>query len=302
MPSVRLIGEFVAAALVPVAVEALPPGPHCPPPAWDQEPNDSMAQASPIGLAPLGGLAVAAKGTIDPPGDVDFFRVPMLAGERLWILADTALPAIGTRDSFVRVRSESGTVLAVDDDDGTAFSHETSSVVSLDAAAIAGFAVPATGNYYIEVTAAEAGQRMAYRLMIAVTPNVSVPEDEPANDRFPTPDSSGGVLGQIGPGDVDLYAAHVLDNGLRLVIADGAVDALPVDLVLTFEPFLPGLVVDSSQPPSPGAEAVTLPESGSIVHVTGSTLSGGAGRYRLGVFYTGDTCLVPVGLQSFAVE
>lgn len=302
MSRALLAAAFLAVGFVPPAAHALPPGPHCPAPSWDQEPNDTFAQASPVGRPPLSILAVPAQGTIDPPGDVDYFRVPMQAGERLWLLVDTGIPAIGTRDSFVRVLDASGTQLDWDDDDGTSLSHASGAIVSQDASAIPGLAVPATGDYFVEVTAAEPGQRMSYRLMVAITPNASDAEIEP-NDAFPIQpfSSAGSILGQIGPGDVDRYFASALDSGFPLVIANGAVDPIPVDLKFTFE--FPHLEIDSSQQPSFRAEAVTLGESGALeFKVTGATVGGNAGRYRIGVFYTGDTCSVPVTLESFAVE
>jgi hypothetical protein len=303
MTTVRFVSVGLLALLLPAAaVSALPPGPHCPPPSWDQEPNDSLSQASPVGRPPLGILAVPVAGTIDPAGDVDYFRVSMQAGERLWILVDTGVPAIGTRDSFVRVLSPSGALLDWDDDDGTSVSYTTGAIVSLDSSAIAGLAVPVTGDYFVEVTAGVPGQLMSYRLMVAITPNQSDLEFEP-NDDSPSQPSFlwNSVLGQVGPGDVDRYLIGALDTGFPLVIANGAVDPSPVDLKFTFE--FPSLVVDSSQQPSIRAEAVALREPGPLVlKVTGATLSGTAGRYRFGIFYTGDTCPVPVTLQSFAVE
>jgi hypothetical protein len=85
-----------------------------------------------------------------------------------------------------------------------------------------------------------------------------------------------------------------------MVLADGAVDlSSPVDLAFHLDTF-PVLTVDSSG--FGGSEAIMLPEFGNVVRVTGSTLLPGTSPYRLGVFYIGDTCSLPVTLQSFAVE
>jgi hypothetical protein len=48
-------------------------------------------------------------------------------------------------------------------------------------------------------------------------------------------------------------------------------------------------------------EAVGLPTITSI-RVTGSTSIQTQGFYRIGMFYLGDTCMLPVTLESFAVE
>jgi hypothetical protein len=295
------LAAVVVSVFLSSAASVRAQGPHCPPPAPDVEPNGTLALASPIGLPPLGTpLAIPSNGTIDPPGDVDYFRIGLQAGQRLWILVDTSVPSLGSRDSFVRVLAADGTVLAQDDDDGTALDLSTFTVVSEDASAIAGLAVPASGDYFIEVTAANPADRLRYRMYTAVSTGASSAEIEP-NDTFPVqPFGDETVLGQIGPGDVDLYHADVLDNGLRMVLADGAVDvSLPVDLAFHLDAF-PVLEVDSSS--FGGAEAIMLPEFGNIVRVTGSPLFPGTSPYRLGVFYIGDTCGLPVTLQSFAVE
>lgn len=286
----------------PLALPSYAQFPHCALPSPDVEPNDTTATASPLNRSPqVPGHVVPSNGSIDPAGDLDHFRIDLVAGQRLWLLVDTAVPPIGSRDSFVRVISPDGTVLAQNDNDGTAFDLSTWTVVSQDAAAIAGLEVPATGTYVIRVSAASPADRMAYRLYTAVSANASEAEIEP-NDTTPIQPMGleGTVLGTISPGDVDVYWGGVLGNGPRMVLTDGAVSvAAPTDLTLSLLTFS-SLPVDSSG--IGGAEAVMIPEGGSIVRITAPPSLTGVRPYRYGLFYIGDSCNLPVSLQSFAVE
>jgi hypothetical protein len=202
---------------------------HCPQPSPDLEPNGTVATASPIHRPPFinSTIFTPSNGTIAPAADVDYFRVSMVAGERIWLLVDTGVPATGTRDSRLRLLSSTGAVLAQNENAGTALGPGfPPPVVSLDASAIAGFAVPATGDYFVEVTAASPSEQMSYRLLTAITTNQSLPEQEP-NDTLGTAQGAGVVghiLGQIAPiGDIDWYAVDTLDNGTPFVLIDGAV-------------------------------------------------------------------------------
>ncbi len=283
-------------------------GGHCPQPSPDVEPNGSLATASPINRPPFlnSTIFTPSNGTIAPAGDVDHFRVSMTAGERLWLLVDTGVPATGTRDSRVRLLDSTGGVLAQNDDGGTGLGPGLPPpVVTVDASAIAGFAVPATGDYYVEVTAESPSALMSYRLLTGVTDNVSLSEHEP-NDtpgQAQNPGVTGGhVLGQITLGDVDWYSAEVLDNGSPFVLVDGAVLLPAEDTALAFDSgLLSGLVIDSSGFFDGAVEAAMVPAITNI-RVSGSTSPSTQGFYRIGIFYLGDTCQLPVTLQSFAVE
>ena len=297
-PSLRLA---LAASACLLALPSYAQFPHCAGPSPDVEPNDTPATASPLNRAPAApNHVVPSNGTIDPAGDLDHFRIDLVAGQRLWILVDTSVPAIGSRDSLLRVLAPDGSVLAEDDDDGTAMAGLT--VLSQDASAVAGLDAPTTGTYVIRVSAANPSDRMAYRLYTAVAGSLSDVEIEP-NDTSPIQPfgvAETHVLGQIGPGDVDLYWGGVLGNGPRMILTDGAVSvSQPTDLALGLENF-PPLVIDSSG--VGGAEAVMIPEGGSVVRITASPGLTGVRPYRYGLFYIGDSCNLPVSLQSFAIE
>ena len=282
---------------------------HCPQPSPDIEPNGSLATASTIHRPPFNNtsLFVPSNGTIAPAGDVDYFRISMTAGERIWLLVDTGVPATGTRDSRVRLLSDTGAVLAQNDDGGTGLGPGfPPPVVTLDASAIAGFAVPSSGDYFVEVTAESPSELMSYRLLTGVTSNVSNPEQEPNNtpSQAQMPGVTGGhVLGQIAPiGDVDWYRADVLDNGYPFVLVDGAVMLPAEDTALRFDSgLLSGLVIDSSGFTDGAVEAAMVPAITDI-RVSGSRSFKTQGFYRIGIFYLGDLCPLPVTLQSFAVE
>jgi hypothetical protein len=302
-PSLRRLLVAFACLAGPLTVPSYAQFPHCAGPSPDVEPNDTTATASPLNRAPQSPWhVVPSNGTIDPAGDVDHFRLDLSAGQRLWILADTAVPPIGSRDSFVRVIAPDGSVLAENDNDGTAFDLSTGTVVGQDAAAIAALQVPATGTYVIRVSAANPADRMSYRLYTAVSSNPPEAEIEP-NDAGPVQPigfQETLVLGQISPGDVDNFWGGVLGNGPRMVLVQGAVDvALPTDPVLNFFSF-PSVTVDSSG--LGGAEAMMLPEGGSPVRITAPAGLAEMRPYLYGLFYIGDACGLPVTLQSFAVE
>jgi hypothetical protein len=302
-PSLRRALAAIACLAGPSALPAYAQFPHCALPSPDVEPNDTTATASPLNRSPqVPWHVVPSNGSIDPAGDLDHFRIDLVAGQRLWLLVDTAVPPIGSRDSFVRVIAPDGTVIAEDDDDGTAFDLSTWTVVSQDAAAIAGLQVPSTGTYVIRVSAASAADRMSYRLYTAVTGSESEAEVEP-NDATPVQPMGvfeNTVLAEIGPGDVDHFWGGVLGNGPRMILTDGAVSvAAPTDLTLSLV-FFSSLPIDSSG--TGGAEAVMIPEGGSVVRITANPSLTGTRPYRYGLFYIGDACNLPVSLESFAIE
>ncbi len=300
-PSLRLVLAACTCLAGPMALPSYAQFPHCAGPSPDVEPNDTPATASPLDRAPgAPSHVVPSNGTVDPAGDLDHFHIDLQAGQRLWILVDTSVPPIGSRDSFVQRIGPSGTVLAENDNDGTAFDLSTWTVLSQDAAAIAGFAVPVTGTYVIRVSAASPADRLAYRLYTAVSANASEAEIEP-NDTTPIQPMGleGSVLGTISPGDVDIYWGGVLGNGPRMILTDGAVDvSAPTDLNLNLQAF--SVDIDSSG--VGGAEGVMLPEGGSLVRITAPPSLTGVRPYRYGLFYIGDSCNLPVSLQSFDVE
>lgn len=299
--SLRRVLLALACLSGPLALPSYAQFPHCAGPSPDVEPNDTPATASALNRSPqVPWTVVPSNGAIDPAGDVDHFRIDLSAGQRLWVLADTAVTAIGSRDSFVQVIAPDGSVLAENDNDGTAFLDGT--VVSQDVGAIAALAAPATGTYVIRVSAANPADRMSYRLYTAVTSTAGEAEIEP-NDSTPVQPmglSENIVRGELSPGDTDVYWGGVLGNGPRMVLVQGDVDvALPTDPVLGFFSF-PSVTVDSSG--LGGVEALMLPEGGTPVRVTAPPALPGPRPYLFGLFYIGDACNLPVSLQSFGVE
>src|SRR5262245_41039680 len=75
---------------------------QCPGPQPEVEPNDTLAQATPLTLAspsPFNDVFLPVPG-FTTPGDVDFFRVTLFVDTRLWVLVDTGTTGGGTsRDS-----------------------------------------------------------------------------------------------------------------------------------------------------------------------------------------------------------
>ena len=128
----------------------------CPGPQPEVEPNDTMAQATPLtppNPAFFFDVFLPAPG-FTPPGDVDFFSVPLQADTRLWLLVDTGTLDGGTsRDSVLQVLRPDGTLLEEDDDDGTGMSPFPFAVNTTESSTVAGLRVPATGTYFLRVTA-----------------------------------------------------------------------------------------------------------------------------------------------------
>jgi hypothetical protein len=282
---------------------------NCQPPQPEVEPNGSMATATAMAAPSIEGRFRAAPGSIVPPGDEDFFSIAADLGDRLWLLVDTGLQTTpdASRDSLLDVYDAAGSLLESDDDDGSAV--DGFGVVSEEASTIAGLRIPATGTYSIRVRAKDPAAVMDYRLLVGLTRSASTPEEEPndlpsqANEIFSTSPTR---LGSIWPGDVDYYSMNVLDNGVPLVLVDGAPSAgsPAVDAVLTIESqfgFPPPFIVDSSGLSVRPAEALRMPVIGRI-RVTANLQGPGPGSYRIAGFYLGQTCVLPVTLRAFEVQ
>jgi len=301
-PGTRLGLVIIAILLLGVGIA---PCQHGPQP--EVEPNNTPATATVLVPEDWELWFFGVPGAISPAGDVDYFQIPVQAGNRLWLLVDTGgttLPGATSRDSVLEVLAPDGsTVLEQDDDDGTGNGHGMV-ISSLDASAIAGLVAPSTGSYFLRVAAKNPTDVIApYVLMVGMSTTTPGPETEP-NDTMGQAQSAWlSVLGSLSSDtDLDWYDLNLMDAGVPFVIVDGDPerDGISTDVMIDFEPGWPMPQVNSSTgsgSPPPPAEALVLPGT---PHVC---LSGpDAGTYLLFVPYTGDGVPVPVELMSLEVR
>ncbi len=277
------------------------------------EPNNTPAAATQLSVLVHNSRGIS--GSISPAADVDYYRVPAQAGDRLWLSIDSGRSS-GTppfsRDAVLEVYAPDGTTLLErDDDDGTAHGGDFT-IESQDTAIVAGRLLPVAGDYVVRVSAkSPAAQIAPYTLLIART-QVSQPEQEP-NDTpaqamlFP----NGAIDGSLSSaGDVDYYRLDLLDGGFPFVAVDGDPerDGVGTDTIVEWVDYFspsaspPALMtVDSSGAsgsPSPPAEGAlvnsTYPQ---MVRIKGPA----AGTYRVGVSWSGY-CPVPVLLEKMDIE
>jgi Concanavalin A-like lectin/glucanases superfamily/Calx-beta domain len=195
-----------------------------------QPAHDTIASATPLDVRrPL----VEARGTISPltghPEHWYSFVNPQ-PGAKVWLLVDTGgpLPApIFTRDSLLllwRLNETNGlTLVEQDDDDGTGNGGDAS-IESALASAIAGRTLPGPGTYYLQVlpfpydlgTKSGADPTVVpvldYRLFVALTTTVALPEIEPANDTAATASPIVGLTTPVGQRSGQLSSTNDVDN------------------------------------------------------------------------------------------
>ncbi|MET0551733.1 MAG: PPC domain-containing protein [Vicinamibacteria bacterium] len=287
-PLSRSVGLVSCLALLAVVAGSRPSwAQSCPGPQPEVEPNDTPATATT--LVPTNqfqqGLLIPVPGSIATPGDEDYFRIPATQGQLFWIVVDTSLPQLpgGSRDSIVDVFDPGLALLQSDDDDGTAFAGDFP--FYFDNSVIAGLEAPTTGTYTIRVRSGAPGTSMAYRLLIGIGPASAV--------------------ATTFPGDVDVYSAGVFDLGRPMVLVDGRPGAEPGSDMVIEARLVIGLdwvTIDSSGEFGQPAEGALLPSIAPELRVTTRSTFSGERPYRIAVFYQGDTCQLPVSLQSFAVE
>lgn len=143
-------GKFVSNA-VSFALDTLP---EC----VETEPNDDPAKPQKVALP------INVNGRADRPGDWDVFEVAGKAGET--IVAEVSARRLGSPfDSFVKVTSADGKVIALNDDhfdagSGLNTNHADSYLMAK---------LPADGTYFVHVgdTTRHAGKEYAYRLRIS---------------------------------------------------------------------------------------------------------------------------------------
>ena len=298
-------GWEAAARALALAAGAPAAGQTCYGPQPDLEPNGTMATATPLTL-PIPQsqhMHGHVPGSLSPAGDEDWFRVTLEAGDLLWLLVDTAFHHLPgqTYDSVVEVFDGGGNLLEADDDDGTALSGQL--VVTGQNSTIAGLPVPATGDYFIRVRAWNPADTMSYLLVLARTRPPFTLEREPNNSpsqALPI-DFARTVEATIDEFDDDFYEVGLLDFGWPVVMAGGT-GASALDLVFEVDPFTgPTFPMNSSGAESRAAEAVRLP-TWAMFRVTANMSGSQPAPYRLGLFWSGDTCPLPVQLQSFEVR
>ena len=197
-------------------------------------------------------------------------------------------------------------LLEEDDDDGTGMSPFPFAVNTTQSSTVAGLRVPATGTYFLRVTAKDPTASMAYRLLMIVTPlaleSEIEPNDTPAQAIQPL--MSPTIRGTLTAGDVDCYRATVLDYGVPLVMADGWPETVlfPVDLAMILHLNGGQVVVNSSQLSArPGEAIMVLTENGMHVCLAGRSATPGIPTYHVGLFYSSQGPL-PVDLTSFEVH
>jgi len=136
---------------VPFALDTLP---EC----LDQENNDVVTSAQQVTLP------IIVNGRIDKPGDWDVFEVEGRAGET--VVVEVMARRLGSPlDSFLKVTTSDGKVLAVNDDH-----FDAASGLNTDHAdSYLTVQLPADGKYYVHLgdTRRQSGKEFAYRLRIS---------------------------------------------------------------------------------------------------------------------------------------
>jgi subtilisin-like proprotein convertase family protein len=249
----------------------------------EKEDNDTVAQAT-----PLGGTNVVGIGSIYPQSDIDYWSFQATAGDRIYAATMTAESSSATFDTVLDLLSTNGTtILETDDNDGS---------LAASSSSIAGRLLPATGTYYLKVTAIGFTPVVRpYYLHVRVQQTAAVPETEPNNGpgtANPVP-ASGHVSGMHLAGDSDWYSI-ALGAGDSVYLG---LDADPERNGITWNPRLSFgffgdagdqlLSVDDPNTVSPNSEALfaTVKTAGFYyIKVDSAASPGGSGEtYALSV-------------------
>lgn len=145
------VNSHLVSNQVPFVLDTLP---EC----LEQEPNDSPAKAQKVSLP------IIINGRADRPGDWDVFEVAGKAGET--IVAEVTARRLGSPfDSFVKVTSADGKIIALNDDhfdagSGLNTDHADSYLM---------VKLPADGKYFIHIgdTSRRGGKEYVYRLRLS---------------------------------------------------------------------------------------------------------------------------------------
>ena len=93
----------------------------------------------------------SVEGTLETAGDHDWFKVQLTAGQAVSVTLD----GLTLSDPYLTIRNANGAIIFQNDDGGP----------GLDS--LIAFSPPATGTYYIDVSAAQASQTGTYQLSVA---------------------------------------------------------------------------------------------------------------------------------------
>jgi uncharacterized repeat protein (TIGR01451 family) len=165
----------------------------------ETEPNGSAAQAQPLTLV---NGAAWVRANIYPGGDVDWYAIPLQAGDRVYAATNTSKPVASTDSVLTLLAPDGTTVIEEDDDDGT-FGGLSSS--------IAGATAPANGTYFLRVRGFGTNTTIRpYDLYVQVRRGSPTAETEPNNSPTGEPlPASGWVSGVILSGDNDAFTLNL---------------------------------------------------------------------------------------------
>jgi uncharacterized repeat protein (TIGR01451 family) len=149
----------------------------------EAEPNNTLATANPIDLAPAGEFVEA---DILPGGDLDIFGFDGFSSGRVWALVDTGTPVDedpqgDSIDSFLELLDEDGILLSDDDNSGTGTGGDAED--NGEAALLAGVTLDETNNFFLQVTETSGTQSIdPYVLYAVLTGSEGDPEEEDNDD------------------------------------------------------------------------------------------------------------------------
>jgi len=156
------------------------------------EPNGTSGAATPLASG------AAARGTVYPNADIDFWSFSATAGDRVYAAVITNLSAGSTDSVLDLVASNGTTVIESDDNDGT---------LGTNASSIAGATIPTSGTYFLRVKSFSAtGQLRPYRLFLQTRSGAPTAETEPNDDPAQALPGSGWLSGMIEAADTDRFS------------------------------------------------------------------------------------------------
>ncbi|MDW8478678.1 MAG: proprotein convertase P-domain-containing protein [Xanthomonadales bacterium] len=251
--------------------------------AGEREPNDGAAQAQ---LLALVNDAFRLRANIYPGGDVDWYAIPLQAGDRVYAATNTTKP-VASGDTVLTLLAPDGTTVIEEDDDDGGFGGVASS--------IAGATVPSAGTYFLRVRGFAATTTIRpYELLVQVRRGSPTPETEPnelSGGGQPLPASrwvSGAITGGSDVNDSFNFSLAAGDTVFLSLDADpqrvGGARWNPRLGLGTFDGFV--LLVNDGNTTSPNSEAFffTVEQAGSYtVFVDAAAGAGPAADYHLSV-------------------
>lgn len=282
--------ETAVSTTLPTFAPHTPNGPAY---STETEPNGTIATANPI----VGTTAVIW-GTIYPNADEDFYTFTATAGDRVYAAAMTSFSANGSSDSNIEIQDSVGTVLEVDNDDGSLGGLSSS---------IAGTIIPSSGTYYIRMRHNSAtSQLRPYVLHFQLQSGAPIPEIEPNNSAATATPLVGSswVSGVVDPAaDVDFYSLP-LTAGDTVYLSldmnperDGTTWNGRVGLGLFGTLANQILVVNDASVTSPNSEAMfyTVKDTGTYYVYVDEPAAGGAATFTYNLTVTVRPAAAPAG-------